>query len=174
VVVVPLFVLLVSSALQVLFAFVWSIRFNDTLLGDALMAWHGATWLKLQAAFLMFVAAATAWYLPLVAYLMLVSVWARRNAFLWAVLPPVSILAIEGLILRSNEFGAFLGRRLSGVFEITGEAFSGAQNPSMVSMGEAVSSIAAVFTSYETWLGVLAGAAMTFATIRIRRLRDDS
>ena len=49
---------------------------------------------------------------------MVVSVWARRNAFLWAVLPPVAILAIENLILGSNHFGEFLGRRFIGVFQL--------------------------------------------------------
>jgi hypothetical protein len=31
-----------------------------------------------------------------------------------------------------------------------------------------------VFTSHETWFGILAAAAMFFVTIRIRRYRDDS
>ena len=36
-------------------------------------------------------ASAVLWYLPIAGYLLLVSVWARRNAFLWAVLPPVAL-----------------------------------------------------------------------------------
>ena len=52
----PVFVLLVSSALQVLFAGVWSMRFSGSVLGDALMAWDGATWLKIQASFLLLLA----------------------------------------------------------------------------------------------------------------------
>ena len=76
-------------------------RFSGYVLGDALMAWDGAVWLKVQASFLLLlVVTAILWYLPMLAYLMVVSVWARRNAFLWAVLPPVAILAIEGLILQ--------------------------------------------------------------------------
>jgi len=117
-VVTPVFVLLVSSALQVLFAGVWSMRFSGSVLGDALMAWDGPTWLKIQASFLLLLASAILWYLPILTYLMVVSVWARRNAFLWAVLPPVSILAIEGLILQSHNFGNFLGRRFIGMFQI--------------------------------------------------------
>ena len=116
--VVPLFVLVVSSVLQVLFALVWSVRFSDSILGEALMAWDGPVWLKLQASFLLTIATAILWYLPLIAYLMVVSVWARRNAFLWAVLPPVAVLAIENMILGSNHFGDFLGHRFIGVFEL--------------------------------------------------------
>ena len=50
-VVTPLFVLLVSSVMQVLFALVWSMRFSGSILGDALMAWDGAVWVKVQASF---------------------------------------------------------------------------------------------------------------------------
>jgi len=176
-VVTPVFVLLVSSALQVLFAGVWSMRFSGSVLGDALMAWDGPTWLKIQASFLLLLASAILWYLPILTYLMVVSVWARRNAFLWAVLPPVSILAIEGLILQSHNFGNFLGRRFIGMFQIlqasSGKMF-GDENEGIVTVGEVLNSVTAVFTHYETWAGVLAAAAMIFAAIRIRRYRDDN
>jgi ABC-2 type transport system permease protein len=176
-VVTPVFVLLVSSALQVLFAGVWSMRFSGSVLGDALMAWDGSTWLKIQASFLLLLASAILWYLPILTYLMVVSVWARRNAFLWAVLPPVSILAIEGLILQSHNFGNFLGRRFIGMFQIlqasSGKMF-GDENEGIVTVGEVLKSVTAVFTHYETWAGVLAAAAMIFAAIRIRRYRDDN
>ena len=176
-VVMPVFVLLVSSVLQVLFAGVWSMRFSGSVLGDALMAWDGPTWLKIQASFLLLLASAILWYLPILTYLMVVSVWARRNAFLWAVLPPVSILAIEGLILQSHNFGNFLGRRFIGMFQIlqasSGKMF-GDENEGIVTVGEVLKSVTAVFTHYETWAGVLAAAAMIFAAIRIRRYRDDN
>ncbi|MEZ5459666.1 MAG: hypothetical protein R3E65_10305 [Steroidobacteraceae bacterium] len=33
---------------------------------------------------------AALWYAPIAAALLLISAWARRNVFLWAVLPPVA------------------------------------------------------------------------------------
>ena len=44
----------------------------------------------------------------------------------------------------------------------------------MVTVCEVFQAVSGVFTSYETWLGVLAAGAMIFVTIRIRRYRDDS
>jgi ABC-2 type transport system permease protein len=173
-VVTPVFVLLVSSLLQVLFAGVWSARFSGTVLGDALMAWDGGVWLQIQGSFLLLLVSGILWYLPLMAYLMIVSVWARRNAFLWAVLPPVAILAIEGMILQSNHFGQFLGRRLIGIFQIMEEGAAGVSGEDMVTVREVFDAVTVVFTHYETWLGVLSAAAMIFAAIRIRRFRDDS
>jgi ABC-2 type transport system permease protein len=172
--VVPLFVLVVSSVLQVLFALVWSIRFNDTFLGDALMAWDGPTWIKLQGSFLVVIVTAILWYLPLIAYLMVVSVWARRNAFLWAVLPPVAILTIENMILGSNRFGEFLGHRFIGVFELLERKIGSVHGSCMVTVREVLNAVSGVLTSYETWLGVLVAAVMIFGVIRIRRYRDDT
>jgi ABC-2 type transport system permease protein len=176
-VVTPLFVLLVGSLLQVMFAGVWSVRFSGTFLGDALMAWDGETWLKLQAAFLLMLVSGILWYLPLIAYLMVVSVWARRNAFLWAVLPPVAILAIEGMLHQSAHFANFLGRRFIGNFQIMEAAaggIAGGESDGIVTIREIFDAVTAVITSHETWLGLLVAAAMIFGTIRIRRHRDDS
>ncbi|HEU5135499.1 MAG TPA: hypothetical protein VFU13_10190 [Steroidobacteraceae bacterium] len=172
--VLPLFVLVVSSVLQVLFALVWSVRFSGTMLGDALMAWDAEVWLKLQASFILFISTSILWYLPLLAYLMLVSVWARRNAFLWAILPPLAILSIEVMILGSNHFGHFLARRLIGVFVLVEESIGSVHGSGVVNLGEVFAGVSGVLTSYETWLGVLAAVAMLLVTIRIRRYRDDS
>ena len=52
-------------------------------------------WLKVQALMLVAVFVSILWYAPLAAYLLLVSAWARRNVFLWAILPPVIAMLIE-------------------------------------------------------------------------------
>jgi len=169
----PVFVLLLSSVLQAVVSLAWSVRFSGSPLGEVMVVWDGPTWLQLQAAYLLFLTAGILWYLPLMAYLMLVSVWARRNAFLWAVLPPVSVLAIEGLILQSNNFGEFLGRRFIGIFELLEQGARGA-NEDAPTLGDVLHTISGVLTSAETWLGVLVAAAMIFGAIRIRRFRDDS
>ena len=171
---VVLFVLVVSSVLQVLFALVWSVRFSGTIIGDALMAWDGPTWIRLQGSFLLVIVTAILWYLPLIAYLMVVSVWARRNAFLWAVLPPVAILTIENMILGSNHFGEFLGRRFGGVFQLLENKIGSVHGSGMLTVRDVFDAVSGVFASHETWLGVLAAAVMIFGAIRIRRFRDDS
>jgi len=169
----PIYVLLVSAATQVLFALVWSLRFGGTTLGQMLMPWDGGIWLQVQAGFLALVPAVIAWYLPIAGYLLLVSVWARRNAFLWAVLPPVAILMVEGLLLRSNTFAEFLGYRFIGVFKIMDfDRMNSISDDA--ALGVFLGHVGSVFTHYETWLGLLAAAAMFVAVVRIRRYRDDS
>jgi ABC-2 type transport system permease protein len=175
-IVAPVIVLLVSTVVQLLFGPIMWMRFHGSLVGDMMMPWNAGIWLQLQAAFWMMTVAGIFWFLPLAAYLLLVSVWARRNAFLWAILPPLSILAIEGLLTHTHYFGDFLGRRLVGMFEIM-NFDSGSRSGldgSMPSFGELVSHIGRVFTSYETWAGLAVGVALIVVVIRIRRFRDDS
>lgn len=54
------------------------------------------------------------WSSPIYGWFLLVSAWARRAAFLWAVLPPLAICALEKLIFNTSHFAAFLGRQLAG------------------------------------------------------------
>jgi ABC-2 type transport system permease protein len=129
-------------------------------------------WLKVQAGSLALVLAVVVWYLPLAGYLLLVSVWARKNAFLWAVLPPAAVLLIEALILQSHNFADFLGRRFIGAFKVMG--FPEGDDSVGPSLVEFLGHVGRVFTHPETWLGVLAALAFIVAVIRIRRYRDDT
>ncbi len=54
------------------------------------------------------------WYAPIYGWLLLVSGWARRAAFLWATLPWVAICVIEKIAFHTTHFAAFLGYRFSG------------------------------------------------------------
>jgi ABC-2 type transport system permease protein len=171
-VVAPLIVLGISAITQILFGAVLWLRFHGTVVGDWVTVWNPAVWLKVQVGSLVLIPAVIVWYLPLAGYLLLVSVWARKNAFLWAVLPPVSVLLVEGMILQSHNFADFLGRRFAGAFMIM--RFPERDGDSLPTLGEFLSHVARVFTHYETWLGVLVAAAFVVAVIRIRRYRDDS
>jgi ABC-2 type transport system permease protein len=106
------------------------------------------------------------WYAPVVAYLMLVSAWARRSVILWAVLPWVIALLVEGYVFRTNYVGTFLRTRLGAP-------------PSLVEQIGAMAPVPAVdfgafFSSIHMWLGVVAAALLLFGAIRIRRYRDDT
>src|SRR6266550_8604536 len=54
------------------------------------------------------------WHAPIYAWLLLVSGWARRAVFLWAVLPVVAIQVLEKIAFNSSHFAALLGHRLAG------------------------------------------------------------
>jgi ABC-2 type transport system permease protein len=54
------------------------------------------------------------WHAPFYGWMLLVSSWARRAAFLWAALPVVAIMALEKLLFQTTHFVDFLGYRLAG------------------------------------------------------------
>ena len=172
-VVAPVIVLLVSAVMQVLFTVIWSLRFGGTPMANIMVPWDGMVWLQVQAAFWLMAPATIVWYLPLAGYVLLASVWARKNAFLWAVLPPVALLTIEGLLMQGHHVADFLGRRFAGVFQIMAYEPSSKLTADNALM-EVITHIGRVFTNVETWAGAAVGVAMIYAAIRIRRYRDDN
>ena len=57
------------------------------------------------------------WEAPVYGWLLLVSGWARRATFLWAVLPWLAICAIEKIAFDTAYFAQMLVGRLTGGFE---------------------------------------------------------
>ncbi len=165
----PLFVLAVSAVMLLLLAGIVALRLGDLPFAP----WSGEVWLKLQVVMLGFVPMVVLWYLPLAGYLLVVSVWARKNAFLWAILPWVAILLIEALITRTAKFAEFLGDRFGGFVEIM--AMRGSHDFAADNLvGGAYMYIGRVFAHPEIWIGAAAGLALIYAAVRIRRYRDDS
>jgi len=54
------------------------------------------------------------WYAPIFGWLLLVSAWARRAAFLWAALPLLAIGIVEKIASHTSHFAALLGHRING------------------------------------------------------------
>lgn len=54
------------------------------------------------------------WHAPMYGWLLLVSAWARRAPFLWAVLPPVAIGVFEKIAFNTTHFASLVGYRLAG------------------------------------------------------------
>jgi ABC-2 type transport system permease protein len=55
------------------------------------------------------------WHAPFYGWMLLISGWARRAAFLWAALPVVAIFALEKLLFHTTHFMDFVSYRLAGV-----------------------------------------------------------
>ena len=49
------------------------------------------------------------WPAPFYCWLLLVSAWARRAAFLWAFLPPITIMVVEKIAFNTTYFANMLG-----------------------------------------------------------------
>jgi len=104
------------------------------------------------------------WYAPIYGWLLLVSGWARRAAFLWAALPWVAICVVEKIAFHTSHFAAFLGYRFSG--GAAGGSFiadNGTMDPMMqLTPGK-------FLTTPGLWIGLAVFAACIAATVRLRR-----
>ncbi len=54
------------------------------------------------------------WYAPIYCWLLLVSAWAKRATFLWAVIPPLSIGVFEKITFNTTHFGNLMKYRFTG------------------------------------------------------------
>ena len=179
-IVVPIGAIALAAATQLFLYIVLWARFHGTVMGNMMPDWSFIAWFRSQLIALGVMFGGVMWYAPIASYLLLVSVWARRNVFLWAVLPPVSLIALEGIFSHSTHVAEFLGRRFAGYIDemnLNSQAFKQqVGNDQMPRVEEVFSAIdmSGMFTSAEAWAGIAAAAAMTFVIIRIRRHRDDS
>jgi ABC-2 type transport system permease protein len=180
-VVVPLGVFVAAIVTDVLQRWVWDIRYALGLVGGPEFIWDTLAWAKVEAFMLLVLALAVLWYAPIAAYLMVISAWARRNAFLWAVLPPVILTVVERIAFGTRYVTDLLLYRLGGVWFDLWNNFRGHGGPDssfwkqhtfpsafdMVSFRD-------LFTNVDLWLGLIVAAALVYAAIRIRRYRDDT
>jgi ABC-2 type transport system permease protein len=107
------------------------------------------------------------WHAPIYGWLLLVSGWARRAAFLWAVLPLLAICVVEKIAFNTWHFAALLGDRFAGGPEAVALTAPGRFpiDPGMqLTPGSFLSSPG-------LWLGLIVAAALLAAAVRLRRYR---
>ena len=126
------------------------------------------------------------WALPSVGWLLMVSAWARAKPLLWAVVAP---LLTAGLISWFNsmfEFGLrtdwmwndIIGRGLLSIVPgswialnpLDGQHIAGLKE---AGLGPLLSQSWQQLGAANLWIGVVAGCAMIYAAIRLRRWRDE-
>lgn len=124
------------------------------------------------------------WYLPLIGWLMLASAWSRRSPFIWIVLPPVALVLLEQMILRSENLATLIGERIVGVFPLAfkveaeqWDAFhENLEHTKLESIPQITDLIdpTPLLTSPDLWLGFVVGGLFIAAAIWLRRYRDET
>jgi len=105
------------------------------------------------------------WYMPIYAWLLLVSAWARRAPILWAVLPLAGIGIFERFTFHTTYFANLVGYRFSGP-----ESTHAAGHDSMSSMFSI--DAATFFSAPGLWIGLVVAAIFLAAAVRLRRYRE--
>jgi ABC-2 type transport system permease protein len=107
------------------------------------------------------------WHAPIYGWFLLISAWARRTPFLWAVLPPLALAAVEHAF-RTSYFGAFLRYRWGGAMKEAFTLEAGRTNISRLSQLDLLGFLA----TPGLWTGLIAAAVFLVAAARLRRNRE--
>ncbi len=144
--------------------------------------WDTATWLRVQWMTLVGLVAVQLWYAPIIAFLMMVSAWARRNVQLWVFLPPLVAMVVERIVFRTHYLGSILTYRLDGVFMgplltvLTELKMAPGPDTSGTTLDRAFAAFdpSPAFANIDLWLGLVVAAVFIVVAIRIRQYRDDT
>ena len=166
IVVIPLLTFAITLALQ----WIMLVLSTAVLLGNrASMAtlWTQLSWFQMSMSLLYHLVAIHAlWYAPFWCWLLLVSGWARRAAFLWAFLPILAVGVVEKMAFNTSYFAALLKYRM-------GDSVAGlAYTAGIVSMDPLMHLTPGKFLlTPGLWIGLIIAAAFLFAAARLRRYR---
>lgn len=110
----------------------------------------------------------TLWHAPIFAWLLLVSAWARRVPFIWAVAPLAAIAIIEHLAFGGASDPDLMKHRFTGGF--SGAFTVGSRGEGPVTRLADLDP-ARLFGQPDVWIGLVVAALFLFAAVRLRRSR---
>jgi ABC-2 type transport system permease protein len=170
---IPLVILPLFSCVLILVTQLIILIFNTiALLGspsELVALYHNLKFFQLSAALLYAVIAIALWHAPVYCWLLLVSGWAKRATFLWAVMPFLAIGVFVKIAFGSASFFTFLGNRLVGWFN---KAFVAPQKGAPHLEPLTAMTPGTFFSTPGLWIGLIFAAICLAATIRMRRFRE--
>ncbi|HEU4522418.1 MAG TPA: ABC transporter permease [Thermoanaerobaculia bacterium] len=105
------------------------------------------------------------WFAPIYGWFMLISAWARRAPFLWAILPLLAISALERIMFGTSAFMLLLGYRMTGAMRTAFVSHEGADLIVDLTPGRFLSTPG-------LWAGLVFAAICFAAAIRVRRHKE--
>jgi ABC-2 type transport system permease protein len=163
-----IFLPLFTFALTLVLQFLILLLSTATLLASGLSVaslWTDLPVLRMSLLMLYHIMTAHAlWPAPVYCWLLLVSGWARRAAFLWAALPVLAIAGVEKIAFHTEYFAVLVGRRLIGDTQIP-------YAPPHIFPTDPMTHItpAAFLLSPALWIGLVVAGAFLAAAVRLRR-----
>jgi ABC-2 type transport system permease protein len=106
------------------------------------------------------------WHAPFYAWFLLVSSWAKRAPFLWAVAPPLAIGIVERLAFNTSHFAGMLWNQLGGSPD--GAQVKGGSMVGMLGHFEPFT----LLTTPDLWAGLAVTAIFLAVAVRLRRDRE--
>ena len=171
-VVLPVLVFAITVILHVIMLLLSTAVLVMSGVGAATL-WTKLPLFQMELVLLYGLTALTLWHAPIYGWLLLVSGWARRATFLWAVLPLLAIGVFERIAFRTSYFGSLMEARLFGFAEDAFDfnARSGVPvDPHFIPLE--VLTPGKFLSSPGLWIGLIVAAAFIAAAVRLRRYRE--
>lgn len=170
---IPLLVLpLLSLAIIVTTHVAMLLATTARLAGDGrtlAMVWDELSWFQMVVAMAYAFFVIALWHAPLYAWLLLISAWAKRATFLWAVLPIALVAMFERIVAQTSYFGKAIGYRIAGWFPLAFDVRPRGGAP--LEPLEAMTPLR-ILTTPGLWLGLVVAAAFLALAVRLRRNRE--
>lgn len=154
VIVTQFLMLLFSTAVLAPSGLAWSTWANYNILKQTVILFYGLIALAL-------------WHAPIYGWLLVVSAWAKRATFLWAVLPPAAVCILEKLAFNTQLFANLIGYRFMGHVP---RAFAVAKNDRIDSLSQ-ITPLRFLATP-GLWIGLIFAAGFFIVAVRLRRNRE--
>jgi ABC-2 type transport system permease protein len=163
-VILPLFVFALTVVTQLTMLVMTTVVLFVSGLGGA----TSADWPFFEQSLILFygLVVLTLWHAPLYGWLLLISAWARRSTFLWAVLPPLAVAVIEKVALGSSHLGSLLAHRFLGHVPV---AFDLRAKRDIDSLAQLTPGN--FLSTPGLWIGLVVAAAFLAGAVRLRRER---
>jgi len=176
---IPLWVWAVSLVMGLLIFLIIALKVAGTPIAP-LGQFHFGAWVVLQLTLLQNLLIASLWYAPIAGWLLLVSVWAKRSPFLWAVLPPALVMLFEEIIFNTEHVSQLVGYRLTHYFEAASMGFNVETGAGSQVIFDSIKntyegmSAASLLGEPHLYSGLAVAAIFVLLAIRLRRWRDDA
>ena len=178
--VIPAVYFAAADLTTLLMAFIVSVR-ASSFQGVGAALWHAGLWLQLQALWLYLIVTTAIWYLPIAAYLLVISSWARRAVMLWSILPPLALILGERWFFGTQVIAHQLGERLFAFPQMAFKPNLGSWVTTVIDHDTmrmpaniwSFFDIPGFLSSPETWAGAAAGVALIICAIQLRTRRTE-
>jgi ABC-2 type transport system permease protein len=171
-VVLPLIIFAVSVTLQQMMRLVSLAVLTMNGAGAATL-WTRLPFFEMELVLLYALVAMALWHAPIYCWLLLVSGWARRATFLWAVLPPLALTAVENIAFHTTYLGLMLHNRMFG-FSAAAFDLKDKNGVPIDAHFIPLEQLAPgrFLSSASLWVGLAVAAAFLAAAVRLRRYRE--
>ena len=171
-VILPLIIFVTTVVLQLIMLLMSSAVLLATGAGVTTL-WARLPLFQMQLVLLYGLIVLALWHAPIYAWLLLVSGWARRAVFLWAVLPLVAIGVFEWIAFHTSYFGSLMHDRVGG---FAAHAFALRQpgsapvDPHFIPL--ALIAPGKFLRTPGLWLGLAVAAIFLALAVRLRHYRE--